>query len=82
MYIYIYIYTYIFFYLILLFYLGFHGHKFNDARVRARIHFYISRIQRSTSFPPFFMRNMYARGKLQLKYLLSTGRIFNIVLSL
>lgn len=37
-------------------------------------------IQWTTDFPSFFTRNMYACEKPDLKSLLSTGRIFNIVL--
>lgn len=38
-------------------------------------------IQWTTDLLPFFIRNVYACEKPELKSLLSTGRIFNIVLS-
>lgn len=52
-------------------------YKFNDTHVR----FVAFQIQWATDFPQFFIRSMYACEKPELKFLLSTGRIFNIVLS-
>lgn len=52
-------------------------YRFNDTHVG----FVMFSIQWTTDFLPFFIRNMYACEKPELKFLLSTGQIFNIVLS-